>query len=192
MIEGVKIKIAGDYSLNIINSFSLEQLKEMSFDGAMLSYEMNLEQIKSLKLPNTFEVELGVYGRIPVMTSEYCPIGSTAGNKAPGNCTGACRKDNYYLKDRMGARFPLVGDSTDCRCTIFYSSALFAPDIVKKAGDLGLDYIRLSFVDESPKEIYDIVNLHRSLLENRESKFTETIERIKAKGFTKGHFSRGV
>lgn len=188
----IKDKVVGDYSLNITNSSSLYKLKEMGFNGIMLSYEMNEEQIRSLVTPEGMDIELGVYGRVPIMNSEYCPIGSAAGNKAPGMCPGLCKKGSYSLKDRLGASFPLICDNIDCRCTIFNSNVLFAPDIVKKAGSLGVDYIRLSFIDESPKEIYDIVNLHRELLKNAQYRSTEIIDRIKAKGFTKGHFSRGV
>ncbi|HEY5586428.1 MAG TPA: DUF3656 domain-containing protein [Ruminiclostridium sp.] len=191
---GENVYIWGDYSLNILNSSSTYHFKELGYSGATLSYELNLSQLNSMSIPQEFETEIGVYGRIPVMTSEYCPVGGSVANNEPLKCKTECKNGVYYLKDRKDAMCLVKCDCVDCRSTIFNSNVLFAPDLLRQVCKSGVQYIRLSFVDESVQEIYDIVDLHRSIVTNGNNSFEEDrlIEKIKSKGFTKGHLQRGV
>ncbi len=191
---GESVKIMGDYSLNVLNSSTIRYFKGVDFMGTALSYELNLTQLSAINCPPDFETEIGVYGKIPVMTSEYCPVGGSVGNAGPHKCKAVCKNGIYHLTDRKNAQFLVKCDSLDCRSMIFNSNVLFAPELVGQIRKTRAEYLRLSFVDESPQEIYDIVNLHRGILENKknESEFQNTVEKIKAKGFTKGHFQRGV
>lgn len=191
-LEG--LKILGDHTLNILNSSSLYTFKELGLTGAMLSYELNLSQIIALRKPPDFDTELGVYGKIPVMTSEYCPVGGSIGKNSPEKCKALCTQGVYHLKDRKGEEFLVKCDCADCRSTIFNSSTLFIPELLKQAAGSGIQYMRLSFVDENPQEIYNIVKLHRQFSDctcNFRAK-EAIIEEIKSKGFTRGHFQRGV
>ena len=190
---GGNIKLIGDYSLNILNSSTLHFYKESGYSGAMLSYELNLSQLSLMSFPQEFETEIGVYGKIPVMTSEYCPVGGSVGNNEPQKCKTICKNGIYHLKDRKDAEFLVMCDCVDCRSTIFNSNVIFAPDLLAQVSKSEVQYIRLNFVDESAEEIYDIVNLHKSIVENKSySEKDKLIEKIKAKGFTKGHLQRGV
>ena len=159
-----------------------------------MSYELNLSQLNALCYPRGFETEIGVYGRIPVMTSEYCPVGGSVESNEPLKCNTTCKSGVYHLKDRKDAQFLVKCDCVDCRSTIFNSNVLFAPDLLGQVVKSGIQYMRLSFVDESATEIYDIVDLHRSIVENNKSRSVNDriTEKIKAKGFTKGHLQRGV
>ena len=190
---GEEVRIIGDYSLNILNSSTLNFYKDLGYSGATLSYELNLSQISSLSFPQEFDSEIGVYGKIPVMTSEYCPVGGSVGNNGPQKCNTICKNGVYHLKDRKGAEFLVKCDCLDCRSTIYNSNVIFAPDLIGQVIKTGVQYVRLSFVDESAEEIYDIVNLHRSIVENKTySEKEKIIDKIKGKGFTKGHLQRGV
>ncbi|PYG89208.1 putative protease [Ruminiclostridium sufflavum DSM 19573] len=194
---GNDVRLIGDYSFNILNSSSIYFMKESGYTGAMLSYELNLSQLSSMSLPQEFQSEIGMYGRIPVMTSEYCPVGGSLnvneGNKKLQKCNTACPDSVYNLRDRKGALFPVKCDCIDCRSRIFNSNVIFAPELVMQAVKTGVNYIRLSFVDESAGEIYDIAALHKSIIDNVNFPQKDRIlEKIKAKGFTKGHLLRGV
>jgi len=190
---GENVKLVGDYSLNILNSSTLYFYKGLGYSGGTLSYELNLSQLNLLSFPQEFDTELGVYGKIPVMTSEYCPVGGSLGNNEPQKCNTICKNGVYHLKDRKDATFLVKCDCVDCRSTIFNSNVIFAPDLLEQISKAGVEYMRLSFIDESIEEIYDIVNLHRSIVENNNySDKNKLIEKIKAKGFTKGHLQRGV
>ncbi|NLL06739.1 MAG: U32 family peptidase [Clostridiaceae bacterium] len=191
-----KLNIMGDYSLNCFNSSSLKQLAQLGLSGATLSFELTLNQIRNLISIPGFTKEALVYGRIPLMTSEYCPVGSIAGRfDSKTKCSVACEKGEYYLKDRIGTRFPVLCDRLDCRSTVYNSNVLLLEENIGKIKDAGVDIIRLNFTDETGDEIKDIVNMHRDLVafgKRALDSHRKLIDRIKNSGFTKGHYFRGV
>lgn len=183
------IKVLGDYSLNVFNGSSICVLKDLGFSGTVLSYEMNLAQIKSIVDIPGFQKEVAVYGRIPVMTSQYCPLHALEG------CKGRCREEGFYLKDRKNMKFPIIMDNTDCRTTIFNGQVLLFTENIDKMSSWGIDVLRLIFTDEEPLRVRDIVSMYRDIAQGKPDAFLKhqfLIEEIKKEGFTKGHFLRGV
>lgn len=191
---GNNVPVVGDFTINIINSYSLNRLKELGFNGGTISCELNMSQITQMKYPEDFDTELVVYGKVPVMTSEYCPVGGSVGKCEPRKCGNLCKNGVYKLSDRKGAEFLVKSDCIDCRSTIFNSNVLFAPELSEQISRTEIEYIRLSFVDETEKDIRDICSLYGSLLgHDKITPYMEKlIERIKASGFTRGHFQKGV
>jgi len=54
---------------------------------------------------------------------------------------------------------------------------------------LGIDMVRLNFTDENPKEVKDIVKMHRDLLNNGSGaldSYKQLIDKIKAEALQKG------
>ncbi|MEN2775085.1 DUF3656 domain-containing U32 family peptidase [Acetivibrio clariflavus] len=190
------INIMGDYSLNCFNSSSLEQFAQLGLKGITLSVELTLNQIRNLADIAGLSKEVIVYGRIPLMTSEYCPVGSVIGGfDSKTKCSGVCEKSEYCLKDRMGEKFPVICDRIDCRSTVFNSKVLLIEENIDKIKDAGVDIIRLNFTDETAEEMNGIVRLHRDLIESGKkalSSHEELIDRVKKRGFTRGHYFRGV
>jgi putative protease len=191
-----EIKIAGDFSLNIFNSFSAIEWKKLGLSRITLSLEMNMAQLADLKSIPELEKEVVVYGRIPMMTSEYCPVGSILGGfKKDSLCNVACAKGVYSLKDRMGKEFPVWCDKIDCRSTIFNSTVLFMLESMEKFNSSGIDSVRLNITDEKPEEIAELVEAYKDIVLNGKvalSKYDDLIQKIKNKGFTNGHYFRGV
>lgn len=192
--DATKIKLLGDYSFNIFNSDSAQVYKSMGFKGITLSPELNLAQICDISEKLIIEAESIVYGRLPLMTSEYCPVGSVKDGFSSGKkCSGSCSKAEYHLKDRLGIEFPLICDKIDCRSTILNSNVLFVPDALKRLTDAGISSLRLYIKDESPEDIRVLVELHRKAAINADiSEYTALTKHIKSEGFTKGHFYKGV
>ncbi|MCX7923741.1 MAG: U32 family peptidase [Clostridia bacterium] len=191
-----ELKVVGDYSLNVFNSFSAETLRSLGLSGITLSPELTLSQITNLEGFDTLETEVVAYGRITVMNSEYCPVGSIAGDFKTGTkCKEACSKGVYRLKDRLGMEFPVLCDRIDCRSTILNSNVIFVPDILGKLKKGGIATVRLNISDESYEEIKGLIVMHRDIASSGTgavSKYNELAEKVKARGFTKGHFFRGV
>ncbi|HHW48894.1 MAG TPA: U32 family peptidase [Clostridiaceae bacterium] len=190
------LTIAGDFSLNVFNSFSVNEIKRLGLSAITLSVELTLKQIEKLKNISGISKEVIVYGRIPLMTSEYCPVGSLLGKFGAGSkCSGGCESGIYSLKDRKGKRFPVLCDKMDCRSIIFNSDTHFLADSMDAIIDSGVDIVRLDFIDEDPSEISETISLYREAIERGESALGEHaghIDRIKSRGFTKGHYFRGV
>jgi len=159
-----------------------------------LSTELNLGQIYEISGKADMDIESVVYGRLPLMTSEYCPAGSVKGGfSSVSKCSVCCSKGQFRLKDRLGIEFPVICDKIDCRSIILNSNVLFVPEAVKKLADAGVSTLRMYIRDESQERIRDLVSLYRELAGGADTgKYAELIEQIKTKGFTKGHFYKGV
>jgi putative protease len=189
-------KLAGDISLNLYNSQTAFELAELGLDSMALSAELTLQQIHALSKQAGPALEAVVYGRLPLMTSEYCPVGSAEGGfAASGKCSGICGKCEYRLKDRMGAEFPVFCDRMDCRSTILNSTVLFVPDGLRSLKSAGIDIFRLYVWEEEPDAVEELVRLYRAALAGDEQGVREhgrLADRIRASGFTKGHYYRGV
>jgi len=203
-ISSDNLKLAGDIALNIFNSCSLYEAARMGLDSAALSVELTLKQVRQIAVRsrdtteglNMPDIEVVVYGRLPLMTSEYCPVGCTEGGfAAKSACSGCCSRGDYKLRDRMGKEFPVLCDRIDCKSTILNSDVLFVPEAVSELAEAGVGLFRLYIWDESQEEIEKLVKLYKAAATGKDGEmpeFRELVENIRARGFTKGHYYRGV
>ena len=162
-------------------------------ENTYMNASMSVPMSTSMSSP---VIETAVYGRLPLMTSEYCPVGCVEGGfKASASCSGCCSKGDYKLQDRLGMEFPVLCDRLDCRSTILNSNVLFVPDSLRSLRAAGARIFRLYIWDETPEVIKELVQLYRAAVhgDSKEAAAHSGLaERIKAAGFTKGHYYRGV
>ena len=193
--ENLGLELMGDSFLNAFNSVTLKELKALGLNGVCLSHELNVEEIRNIKKQQDFVTEIAVYGRLPLMVSEHCPVGSFAGGKTrESKCNNACQKEDYFLTDKKGAKFPVFCNPIDCRSTILNNNILFLMDSVSDVASEA-DMLRLMFYAEDRKSREELVAMHRQQALGRiggTEKYKELVENIKNTGFTKGHFYRGV
>ncbi|NLM35843.1 MAG: U32 family peptidase [Clostridiales bacterium] len=175
-----KIPCIGDYKLNIFNSEGLHFMNKYCALST-LSVELNRSEIKDIikVLPKDLPVQVMVYGKIELMVSEYCAVGSVLGGRSKDsncklNCTGA-----YTLKDRKGMEFVIRNDIY-CRSHIYNSLPLDLIDYVKDLKDIGVTHFRYDFIDEGYEETY---NIAKAIMNNQS---------IGLANFTRGHYKRGV
>ncbi len=160
LLSASGLPMTGDYSLNIYNSRSVKAAAELGLKGVTLSPELTLSQMKSI---DSFgmELEAAVYGRIPVMISEHCPIGSQICHRPDSRKCGLCQSGRYYLKDRTGAEFPVTGDPSSCRTAILNKDNLYVPESVHALWSSGITSFRLYFNDEAPEEMAKLIERFR-------------------------------
>ncbi|MGI6733680.1 MAG: DUF3656 domain-containing U32 family peptidase [Anaerovoracaceae bacterium] len=160
LLAEADLPMVGDYSLNIYNSQSVRAAAGLGFTGVTLSHELTLSQMKEI---HSFGIELEatVYGRVPVMISEHCPIGSQLSRSPDGRRCGLCKRGRYFLKDRTGAEFPVIGDPESCRSTILNKDKLRVPEYVGALLDSGVGLFRLYFYEEDPNEMREIMEIFR-------------------------------
>lgn len=174
-----KVNIIGDYKLNIFNTFAASFYKDLM--GVCISTELSRQEIKSISEKRLVETQLLVYGKIETMVSEYCPIGSTFGGKcSERQCTGACLNGNYVLKDRKGVSFNVITDKY-CRSHIYNPIPLNLLDKISEVKKMGIDSLRIDFVDEDEKEVKKVLEV----VKKGESY-------IDMKNYTRGSYKRGV
>ena len=147
------MNLRADFGLGVYNSQTLKELKRMGFLSATASFESRLSQIRDLS--KAVDLELIVYGRLPLMITENCIISGRYGHC---NC-----ENNNALTDRTGARFPVV-KAPGCRNEILNSKKLFLADKQADYRRLGLWAARLQFTTENAPECLQVAEryLNRS------------------------------
>lgn len=198
MFKDDNINIHADFSFNIFNSLAMEQMRELKVTSITLSPELNFQQLKDLSIKANVDCEMIVYGHLPMMITEYCPVECIVKKDSKTNC-GLCKNSSYGLKDRYGIVFPLKTDGS-CRTQILNSKKLILIEYMEKIAKSGIEILRLQFTNEDKNEIISIVKAYQEMLRmilNGENGLVEEAKKLvdiyKDKGdFTKGHFSRGV
>ena len=147
-----KLELIGNYTLNTFNSFSQDELNELGLNTYTISPELNKSEVLNLIDSSMLPSELIVYGKLPLMTNNYCYLSST--NKCYKDCTKLCQKNTkYYLKDRLGYEFRIVTDSIYNLTTIYNSKTTSI-----KYNKFKVNSIRIDILDEKPEDIQNIVN----------------------------------
>ena len=138
-------KLHGDFGLNTANLYSLNFLKKMNFEDTVLSFEMKLKQISSLR--KAISTGIIAYGYLPVMLTKNCPIKNEVG----------CEKCKKIIFDRTGRANKIVchGNYTE----ILNAQALYLADRLEDLKNIS--FITLYFTDEGPDEIKKIIDEYR-------------------------------
>lgn len=135
------------FGMNIFNSVSVSEAAALGAEDCLLSCEVSLAQAAHIggKLPRG----LMIYGRIPLMMTRNCPVGTKL---TCAECGG-----RSYLLDRMGVRFP-VRCKNGCSF-VLNSRPLWLAD---KLNDIrNVDYGLLWFTNESKEECTRVISDYR-------------------------------
>ena len=167
IVDGLGLEVRGDLGLNVFNSRALLLMQELGLESVTVSAELRHQQVRDLR--KYIPCEAVVYGRLPLMVTENCPL----------RCSGQCSAGSGgVLTDRTGARFPvLCGHS--CRPEIQNSRPLYLAD-KPEWKKCGLRWARLRLTTETAEEALDILQRYQG------SDFPAPA------GFTRGPFYRGV
>ncbi|WP_195428409.1 U32 family peptidase [Clostridium sp. D46t1_190503_E9] len=174
-----EMMIIGDYKLNIINSEALK-FYQNEINIPTLSLELNRKEIKHMLKENKGNVQGIIYGKTELMISEYCPIGSTFGEKSScSDCNLACTRDEFTLIDRMNEKFRVMTDIF-CRSYILNPHPLNLIEEKEDLKNLGVNSFRVEFRDESSNEVKKVLRMIRGE------------EKVNTNNYTKGHYRRGI
>ena len=160
-------KLVANYTMNIENNFTVEELKKLGVCKYIVPPEAEKETIRGLT--ENIEKETIVYGRTLLMTTEYCTIGTLK------NCPAMCQKGRYTLKDRMGFEFPIYTDRINCN-NLIYNSKITS--ISYK--DLQTDSIKIDILEETREEIQRIIDIQKRG------------ERLEGQDYTNGNLNREI
>lgn len=141
------LRFACGFGMNIFNSVSVSEAAALGAEDCLLSCEVSLAQAAHIggELPRG----LMIYGRIPLMMTRNCPVGTKL---TCAECGG-----RSYLLDRMGVRFP-VRCKNGCSF-VLNSRPLWLAD---KLNDIrNVDYGLLWFTDESKEECTRVISDYR-------------------------------
>lgn len=174
-----ELYIVGDYKLNIINSNSLKFYQDV-IDMPTLSIELNRKEIKAMTKGAKGNIQSVIYGKTELMITEYCPIGSTFGEKTScKECNIACSKDEFTLVDRMDAKYRVMTDLY-CRSYILDETPINTIAEVDDLKSFGVNSFRVEFRDETYEEVKTVVGMVKGEVE------------IDKKLYTTGLYRRGI
>lgn len=174
LVKEFNLPIVANYSFNIFNNYSENELSNLNFDTFTLSPELDKLSILSLLKNKTMNSEMIIYGKTPVMNSNYCLLGNS--NKCYKTCDRKCMNSNkYYLKDRMGFNFRIIPDNIQTVTTIYNSKIL---SLVPT--EFNSTYLRIDILDENISEINNIIDTVKSG------------NRLEGQSYTNGNLNRNI
>lgn len=150
-----KYEFITNYTFNVFNHQTIEQLKNLGIKKITLSPELSKEHLNELTENADIPTEVMAYGRLPLMNANYCVLGKT--NRCYPTCQMRCQENKqYFLEDRMHLKFPVLPDNMQTVTTIFNSKITFLD-----SNQLSTNHIRMDFLEESIEEIQEAVDLMR-------------------------------
>lgn len=169
-----KFKFIGNYTLNVFNHYTQQELKDFGIECLTISPELDAPTIHELLKNPVCNQELIVYGRTPLMSMNYCLLGKT--NKCYPTCGIRCKEPKkYYLKDRLGIKFRVVPDNIQTVSTI-YNSKITSID----TSLFDISSYRIDILDETVQEINSIIE---TILQGK---------RLEGKDYTNGNLNREI
>lgn len=190
----VDIPLFGDFPLNIFNSVAADFYAKQGLNAITLSPELSLGQIEDLTGKSDISIACMVHGRLPLMISEHCIVGSRLGGHTCKNCSAVCMRGQYWLLDRKGERFPLRTDQFG-RMHILNAKELSMLPYVAQLKKAGIHILRIEAKSEGVARLGSIVSLYRQLLDNDRDVSRELVDEIaliEREHITRGHYFRGV
>lgn len=149
-----KLDIVSKYTLNIYNNHTIDELKKVGVNRVTVSPELDTDNLIDLCNNSSLPTEFLVYGKLPVMHIQYCPLGKS--NKCYPTCSMKCKTSNrFYLEDKLGYKFEFVPDNMQT-ITKIYNSKINSIDYAKFPFDSCL--ISITDEDNLDEIIYNVKN----------------------------------
>ncbi|MGL4589371.1 MAG: peptidase U32 family protein [Mycoplasmatales bacterium] len=169
--------LISNFSLNTTNHLSQSFLKTQGVGKQIISIELN--EKKLLKFINIHSI-INIYGRVPVMLMDYCPINMQKAETC-GSCT-RCHNGDYQLEDNFDRKFPLLYEG-NYRIGMYSERPinLIAEHFSLKAKHFSNFHLR--FTDETTQQIKAIIE---SLINPKK------IERKLENNYIKGSFYKEI
>ena len=180
-----------DYYLNPFNSETINHYKKEGATTVCISQELNIHEIKETTKYTDMEIETVAYGYIPMMLSEYCPMGVVARSCKKDKRCATCKESKYVLRDFKGEEYRISQDLF-CRSTIYNSIANCLINNLDELSDAGINVFRLDFTHESPKLISKITKAFINTVNNDFYVDIDDQEIFDNMETTLGHLYKGV
>lgn len=180
-----------DYYLNPFNSETINHYKKEGATTVCISQELNIHEIKETTKYTDMEIETVAYGYIPMMLSEYCPMGVVARSCKKDKRCSTCKESKYVLRDFKGEEYRISQDLF-CRSTIYNSIANCLINNLDELLDAGINVFRLDFTHESPELISKITKAFINTVNNDLYVDVDDQEIFDNMETTLGHLYKGV
>lgn len=192
--ERVPVTLHADYSMISYNPSTLDFLYSYGFGEATLSPELNGKQMERLAKASPIPLTAVVSGRLPLMISEYCVLGSFLGNLDTGKCSMPCHRQVFFLRDRKNVDFPVMTDQF-CRMHILNSKQLSLLPYAAQMRAMGIATLRIEGRGMSHDELDSVVRMYRNAIQHKVPLTEEDEQCLRMQeghDITRGHYFRGI
>ncbi len=184
------IPFVADFSLNVTNPLTAEQLVQWGAQRVTASYDLNRDQLIELTARTPAQwLEVVVHQHMPMFHMEhcvFCSVLSPGRNKT--DCGRPCDRHEVKLKDRVGVEHVLHAD-VGCRNTLYNGIAQSGAEAVAPLIAAGVRHFRVELLrDSDPETTSQLVELYRKLLAG-ELQGSQVWQQLKAQnrvGVTRG------
>lgn len=176
-------ELIGDFSLNAVNSLTIEEMLDNGLKSITASYELSANSITELAKvmgPNrASQLEVVAHAHLPIFHTEHCVFARflSKGNSYL-DCGHVCTKNTVHLRDQNGSDNLVLADM-GCRNTVFSAEAQSGVHSLKDWSEAGVGRIRLELVDENEENVKKIVKGYLAVLNNTK-KPSECFEMLKS------------
>lgn len=160
------IPFLADFSLNVTNPLTAEQLIQWGAQYVTASYDLNRDQLLELTAATPPQwLEVVIHQHMPMFHMEhcvFCTVLSPGTNKT--NCGRPCDRHEVKLRDRIGAEHVLHAD-IGCRNTLYNGTAQSGAEAVPHLIQQGVRSFRIEMLnDTNDADAELLINLYRQLL----------------------------
>jgi len=158
-------EIIADFSLNVTNSVTTDELSTMGVTRITASVEMNFESLSGMLRAVRMPVEIIGQGPVTAMLLEHCVLAGAAGTNPKGICPMYCRRGAYVLQDTASKDFPLECDRR-CRNHIFTAADVCILPSLSTVAAAGIAGLRIEGQLESPSAVATITGVYRKAIDS--------------------------
>lgn len=166
--EAARVKVHGDFSLNVTNSVTAHHLLALGCDTLTAAHDLDEAQLHALLRhapPERFTV--AVHHHIATFHTEHCVYAHTLSHGRDfRTCGRPCETHQLALQDPGGRRHPVVVD-VGCRNTVFNAQAQSAAHAVPALARAGVRRFRAEFVWEDRATCAAVLAAWQALLAGR-------------------------
>jgi U32 family peptidase len=164
-----QIPFACDFSLNVTNPLTAEQLMHWGAQRITASYDLNRDQLMELveQLPAPW-LEVVVHQHMPMFHMEHCVFCSVLSpGKNKSDCGRPCDRHDVQLADRVGTSHVLHAD-IGCRNTLYNGTAQSGAEAVRPLLAKGIRHFRIELLrDSTQDEVTQLIQLYRDLIDGK-------------------------
>ena len=163
-----RLRIHGDFSLNVTNSHTARHLFGWGLDTQTAAHDLDEAQLLALLAQVPAErFTVVVHHRMPTFHTEHCVYAHLLANgRDHRTCGRPCEAHEVGLRDHLQRVHPVIVDA-GCRNTVFDSEAQSAARLVPRLLRAGVRRFRVEFVRETQDEAATVLAAYVALLAGR-------------------------
>jgi U32 family peptidase len=163
--QAPRAELIGDFSLNAVNELSTTVLTGGGLSRLTPGYDANLAQLAALRsrCPSV-PLEIVIHQHVPLFHLAHCVLAARRSRAEDcRQCTGFCEHSTVHLRDRKGADHPMLFQGAG-RATVFNGAVQSAADLLPRLTEMGISFLRIELLDESPEQTRGILGAYGDLL----------------------------